>query len=137
MSSASFSSITSLYAHTRAIFSDDVDAFAIGREVLDGYWPSALEGMQRIREQLAPGRYADVFQADLRSDPIGALRALYARLELPFDDTPGGVLEGVERFLDEEASGPKRIHVHEPEGFGLSAGEIRERMKGYVEAFDL
>ena len=130
----SFSSIFSLYAYTRAIFSDDVDPRALGREVMDGYFPRALDRAQEIRASLPKERYADVRQADLARDPIGCARRLYADLGLEFDDA---VERAMRAFLDEEARGPKSVHEHSPEGFGTTGAAIRERFAGYVEAFDL
>ena len=39
----SISSMCSLNAYTRALFTDDVDPLAIGAELMSGYWPVALE----------------------------------------------------------------------------------------------
>ncbi len=131
---AALSSICSLYCHTRAIFSDDVDPAAVGREVMAGYWPRALDAAQSIRARLPRDRVADARQADLARDPIGTLRTLYADLGLAFE---GDTERAVRSFLEAEARAPRRVHEHAPEGFGLSAAEIRERFRAYVEAFEL
>jgi len=46
------SSLCSLQAHTRAIFSDDVDSIAIGEEIMAGHWPRALDAALALRERL-------------------------------------------------------------------------------------
>jgi len=40
-------------------------------------------------------------------------------------------------LLDDEARKPKDVHIHSPEGFGLTREGIRERLSGYCERFDL
>jgi hypothetical protein len=130
----SLSSICSLYAHTRAIFSDAVDPLALGDEILHGYWPRALEAAQRVRAQLPRGACADVRQPDLARDPLGAVRALYATLGFELDEAAS---DGMQRFIEHQARGPRHVHRHAAEDFGLSGGAIRERFASYVEAFDL
>ncbi|MBW2422506.1 MAG: sulfotransferase [Deltaproteobacteria bacterium] len=132
---AAISSLCSLHAHTRAIFSDDVDPLAIGREVMAGHWPRALDSALALRERLAPGQYADVRHVDLLRDPIGSVEGLYATLDgLALDDDARAAMQ---RFLDEEAKKPNSVHEHSPAGFGLDPGAIRERFRGYCEHFDL
>lgn len=127
------SSICSLYAHTRALLSDDVDARAIGAEVMDGYWPAAMDRAQALRERLDPARCIDVRHADVARDPLGAAAALYRALGLELTDAARAAMrEYVAR--DAAAHGE---HAHAPEGFGLRGGEIRERFAGYVARFDL
>lgn len=129
-----FSSICSLYAHTRAIFSDDVDPHALGREVMDGYWPPALDRVQQTRAALPPSCLTDVRHADLVRDPLGSVAKIYA--ELGIELTAEARTE-MEAFLALEAAAPKTVHEHSPEGFGLTRGMIRERFAGYTQRFDL
>ncbi|MCR9105482.1 MAG: sulfotransferase [Gammaproteobacteria bacterium] len=130
----SVSSICSLYANTRAMFSDAVDAGAIGEEVLNGYWPAGLAQAMAIRESLPRWRYADVRQSDLRNKPLDTISSAYAQLGLAFDDIAHTALQ---RHLDAAAQLPRHRHEHSPQGFGLSAAGIRERLQPYVDAFDL
>lgn len=128
------SSICSLVAYTRAIFSDDVAPQAVGREIMEGYWPEALDRAQSLRAGLAAGRSTDVRHADLARDPIGTVENAYAALGLPFG---GPARTAMESFLARERAGTPRTHVHAPEGFGLTTGAIRERFGAYCERFDL
>ncbi len=129
-----FSSICSLYCHTRAIFSDDVDPRAVGREVMAGHWPAALERAEAWRATLPPGSWTDVRHADLARDPLGTVATAYAALGLDFDDA---ARDGMRAFLAREAAGPRHVHEHSPEGFGLTAGAIRDRLAGYVARYAL
>lgn len=127
-------SLCSLYAHTRAIFSDDVDATAIGREVLAGHWPRALDAALALRERIPPGQRADVRHAELRTDPIGTVERVYRALGLALEDDARQAMKG---FLAEEAAKPESSHEHSLAGFGLDAGALRARFRAYREAFDL
>ncbi len=130
----SLSSLCSLYAYTRAIFSDAVDAHDIGREVLNGFWPAGWEDAMRVRDTLPADRYCDVLQTDMRESPVDAIRGVYAALDMEFDETAQNALEN---HLEQSSGAPHHSHEHSPDGFGLEAGEIRERMQSYVDAFDL
>ncbi len=130
----STSSLCSLYAHTRAIFSDDVDPHAIGREVIEGHWPRALDLGFALRERLPPGQLADVRHVDLLRDPIGTVERVYADLGLPLGDDAHAAMQ---RFLAEEAAKPLSTHEHGLEGFGLEPDRVRERFRAYREHFDL
>jgi hypothetical protein len=128
------SSLCSLYAHTRAIFSDEVDAHAIGREILGGYWPRALARALELRERLPKGRVADVRHGDLTRDPIGAVERLYRELGLGFDEPQRRPMQ---EFLATRAPATVNAHEHSPEGFGLAADAIRERFADYSARFAL
>jgi len=43
----------------------------------------------------------------------------------------------MQTMLDEEARKPKDVHIHSPEGFGLTAAAVREPLAGYCARFDL
>ena len=132
---SAISSLCSLHAHTRAIFSDDVDPIAIGEEIMAGVWPRALDAAFSLREQLAHEQFVDVRHVDLLREPMRTVESIYDRL--------GGITLGdearsaMQRFLDEEASKPGSLHEHSLAGFGLRPEAIRERWKGYCETFDL
>jgi len=126
------SSLCSLYAHTRAIFSDEVDPRAIGRELLSGYWPRALERALELRERIPAGRLADVRCADLVRDPLGSVERLYRDLDL---ELTGAARAAMEAYLAAEAQKPRSVHEHSLESFGLREGEVRERFADYRERF--
>jgi hypothetical protein len=128
------SSLCSLYAYTRALFSDDVDPHALGPELMQSYLPGSLERALDIVDGLAPGRVAHVRHVDVRRDPIGTMTHAYRDLGIEMTDP---VRAAMQAMLDTESRKPRDIHVHSPEGFGLTAEGIRERLAGYCQRFDL
>jgi hypothetical protein len=131
---AAISSLCSLHAHTRAIFSDAVDPREIGREVMAGHWPRALDASLSLRERIPPRQCADVRHVDLLRDPLATVEQLYDALGLELGDDARAAMR---RFLDDESHKPNSVHEHSPAGFGLEPAAIRERFRSYCERFDL
>lgn len=128
------SSLCSLYAYTRALFSDDVDPQALGPELINSYLPASLERAVERVDRLPAGRVAHVRAPELFSDPVAAMAAVYRDLGIDFS---GGARRGMELLVEQQARKPKDVHVHSPEGFGLRRGAIRERFSEYCGRFDL
>lgn len=128
------SSLCSLHAYTRALFTDQVDPRALGREVMEGHWPRARDSADRIRADLPAGRFADVRHTDLVRDPIATVARAYADLGLHLTAEARAAMQ---RYVDREARAPRHRHVHSPEGFGLRREQIRERFADYCRRFDL
>jgi hypothetical protein len=128
------SSICSLVAYTRALFTDEVDPVAIGAEVFGGIWPVALERAGPIRDALPPGRIAHVCHAELVRDPIRTTERVYGDLGIDFSEDARASMRA---FVEHEASRRGGRHVHSPEGFGLERAAIRERFSAYCSEFDL
>jgi hypothetical protein len=126
------SSLCSLYAHTRAIFSDAVDPRALGREILEGYWPRAQERALALRERIPAGRLADVRCAELVRDPLVAVERLYRDLGLEWT---GPARAAMQAHVDADARKPRGVHEHSLALFGLSEGEVRERFADYRARF--
>ena len=127
------SSICSLYSHTRAILSDDVDARAIGAEVMDGYWPAAMDRALSLRERIDPARCIDVRHADVARDPLGSAAALYRALGLELGQS---ARDAMACFVARDAAS-RSEHAHALEGFGLRRESIRERFADYIARYEL
>ena len=127
------SSICSLYAYSRAILSDEVDPHALGAEIMDGYWPTAMDRALALRERLAPGRCVDVRHADLARDPIGTAAVLYRALGLELTSEARAAMQA---FVARDAVA-RGTHAHSPEGFGLRRDAIRERFRDSIARFSL
>jgi len=128
------SSLCSLYAYTRALFSDDVDPRALGPELMNSYLPASLERAMEIVDGLPPGRVAHMRHVDVRRDPIGAMARAYRDLGMELSDQARAAMQAM---LEAEARKPRDIHIHSPEGFGLTSETVRERLAGYCRRFDL
>jgi hypothetical protein len=128
------SSLCSLYAYTRALFSDDVDPHALGPELMTSYLPSSLERALVTADALPPGRVAHVRHVDVRHDPIATMEKAYRDLGMELSDPARTAMR---EMLDAEARKPRDIHIHRPEGFGLTTEEVRERLADYCRRFDL
>jgi len=128
------SSLCSLYAHTRALFSDDVDPHVLGPELMRSYLPATLERALQIVDALPPGRVAHVHHIDVRRDPIGTMAQAYRDLGMELGTSARTAMQAM---LDAERQKPRDVHIHSPEGFGLTTGEVRHRLAAYCERFDL
>ncbi|MFW2387054.1 MAG: sulfotransferase family protein [Polyangiales bacterium] len=111
------SSLCSLYAYTRALFSDDVDPLALGPELLGSYLPSSLEWALELTDALPEGRVAHMRHVDVRRDPIGTMAKAYADLGMELGEPARASMQSM---IDEESKKPRDIHIHSPAAFGLS-----------------
>ena len=128
------SSVCSLYAYTRSIFSSDVDAFDLGAELSGSYLMNRLESAVASVDRLAEGRVAHVRAPDLSRDAVRAISQAYQTLGFTLGDEARRAMRG---YLDEKKANRGPRHVHTVEGFGLDADEIRERFDDYCQRFDL
>lgn len=128
------SSMASLYAYTRALFSDDVDPLEIGPALFESHLPETLERAIELTDALPPGRVAHVRQANVRSSPLEAMAAAYRDLGEELSDA---ARSNMQAFVDAERAAPRHAHIHSPEAFGLDREAIRRRLAGYCERFDL
>ncbi len=128
------SSMCSLYAYTRALFSDDIDPKALGPELMGSYLPGSLERALDTVDALPPGRVAHVRHVDVRRDPIATMTKVYRDLGM---ELGAEARLAMQAMLDAEALKPRDIHIHSPEGFGLTAALVRERLAAYCRRFDL
>ena len=70
-------SVSSLITILRRVFSDAVDPQTVCREAID-YWSKTLERFLQERGRLAEHRVCDVTYAEIRRDPLVAVRRIYA-----------------------------------------------------------
>jgi hypothetical protein len=128
------SSICSLHAYARSVFSSDIEARAIGAELSESYMMQRLEPAVGTVDRLAPGRVAHVRAPDLSTDPVGTMASAYATLGMELSDEARSAMR---RYMVDrrKKSGPR--HIHAAEGFGLRPEAIRERFDGYCQRFDL
>jgi hypothetical protein len=128
------SSICSLVAYTRALFTDDVDPHAVGCEIMSGYWPKAMEDARQLRKGMRNDRAVDVRHVDLQRDPLGTVETIYSSLGLSFSQA---ARTSMQKFVDQRRMAPSGKHVHSLEGFGLRRDAVRERFATYCADLEL
>ena len=103
--------------------------------VIEGTFAAALNRVVELRTSGAvPDRFVDVHFQDLLKDPVGTLRAAYARMERPFDDAHAERIAG---YLDDKPQGKFGKHRYAPEDWGFTAEGLRAGLAPYVEHFGL
>lgn len=127
-----FSSMSSMYAYTRAMFTRHVDPLAIGPELFDEPLLQAHADGLAWCDAAEPGVVAHVRHEDLRRDAPGEVERIYATLGLSWSPA---VAAGVRDHV--AAPKPRHAHEHAPEAFGLRPGAIRERLRDYLQRFGL
>jgi hypothetical protein len=128
------SSICSLHAYARSVFSSDVDAHAVGKELTDSYMMRLLEPAVAAMDRLPAGRVAHVRSPDLSRDPVGTIGEAYRSLGMELSPEARFAMHAFMR-AKRERPGPR--HVHGTAGFGIDAAEVHERFANYCARFDL
>ena len=128
------SSICSLHAYARSVFSSDVDAHALGAELSDSYMMRLLEPAVAALDRLPAGRVAHVRAPDLSRDPVGTIARAYRALGMDLGD---GARIAMHEYMQAKRENGSARHVHTTEGFGLDPAAIHERFASYCARFDL
>ena len=128
------SSICSLHAYARSVFSTDVDAKAIGAELFESYMTRLLEPAVAAVDRLPAGRVAHVRSPDLSRDPVGTIAEAYRLLGMELSNQARMAMH---EYMRAKRTKPSPRHIHSPEGFGLSPDAIRERFASYCARFEL
>jgi hypothetical protein len=127
------SSVCSLITTLTKTFSDGDH----GRYIAD-HWTDMLARSIAAADAFRdanPGRQiVDVHYSDLSRDPIGTMRRIYKSFG---EELEGPALAAMEGHMASHPKGRFGRHGHDPEAFGLNAGEIRERFKPYVERYGI
>ena len=128
------SSICSLHAYARSVFSSDVDAKALGGELPESYMMSMLEPAVAAVDRLPGNRVAHVRSPDLSQDPLGTVAAAYRELGIEFTGDASDAMQG---FIRAKRDNKSPRHIHSAEAFGIDPDAIRERFADYYDRFDL
>jgi hypothetical protein len=108
----------------------DVAAMAAGIEAVFG---AALNGVAAARAARAlPDRFVDVHFQSLMRDPVGTLRAAYARMGRPFGAEQA---ERVRGYLAEKPKGKFGTHRYTADEWGFDAAALRAHLAPYVDHF--
>jgi hypothetical protein len=126
-------SVCSLIHYTRSWSSDRDDAVELGAEQLD-HWSMAVDRAMEFRKRLGDERFADVFFADLQTDPLETLAGALERIDIPFDEQSRS---SVEAWAESHEPGAHGTHQYQLSDFGLDPDKISERFAPYYAAFDV
>jgi hypothetical protein len=86
-----------------------------------------------VRER-RPEAFHDVYQSELRTDPMRVLRGIYARFEIEWRPE---VEQRMQRWLAERAGPTSRSRPIDPADYGLETEEIEHEMAGYAARYGL
>jgi len=126
-------SLCSLVAGWRGIYEDDPDRRAIGRWLLE-LWASTMESAMAVRQERDQRQFHDLHFKEIVSDPVGAVRRMYAHFGTPMSD------EAERRMRSWHESNPQGKHGEHRYGaeeFGFTAGGMAERFRAYTEHFEV
>ena len=124
----------SLYAHSRIMFSDEVDARELGTYVAGGIWPEALDIALEARNRLPERNFFDLRYADFMRDPIRSMEGIYRYFGLELSES---TREAMRNYLHRHPRSGNRIHTYSLEQFGLSEANQRKRYEAYCARFDI
>lgn len=124
-------SLCSMITHGRGVFSDHVDPHVVGRE-----WSRKvgrmLERSLAVRAAAQDEGFVDVSYYDLVRDPVGEVRRLYERLDLPWSPAVLARLEATRRDNPQHKYGR---HAYRLEDFGLSERGVEPLLAAYRARF--
>ncbi|WP_379547973.1 sulfotransferase [Qipengyuania sp. DSG2-2] len=125
-------SAASLAWNQTIIYSDDVDPNAVGQEWLRKTHLQVTR-MMEARKTIAPERMIDVQYDDMDRDWRGTMDRVYDFLGLEIEPA----VPAMEDYLERSRALKRKPHRYSLEMFGLTPGEVLERMGDYIRAFDV
>jgi Sulfotransferase family len=127
-------SVSSLITILRRIFSDVVDPRKVAREAWR-YWAEAMAKFLRDRDRSLPSeRICDVKYADIRHDPMDAVRYIYTYFGWPFSTAAEQCIEKSLRSQPREQNG---FHRYRPSQFKLDMMDREQDFGAYCARFGL
>jgi hypothetical protein len=126
-------SVSSLITILRRAFSDAVDPFIVCREAID-YWSTTLDRFLQERDELSERRICDVNYADVRRDPLAAVRGIYAHFGWSLSER---VEQRMRQMLASKPQDRYRLHRYDLSQFGVQEEESAARFSAYCDRFGL
>jgi len=129
-----FSSLSSMIAGFLAAVGAANDLKAIGRSVFETWAAGLTRATQaRLERPDIEERIIDLGHGTIVADPMGTIRRIYERFDLPFSEEHRN---RINRFLNENPAAARLgKHKHDPKQFGIDREEVHERLAGYYERF--
>ena len=126
-------SACSLIYHVRKLYSDDVDPEACGRLLLRTF-DLMIERQQAHRDAHGQNAIHDIHYEEQVRDPIGTMRALYARFDEPLTSE---AVTAMEAMLAANPQGKHGKHVYALEDYGLDRAGVHAHFKDYIDRFGI
>jgi hypothetical protein len=126
-------SVSSLITILRRVFSDAVDPQTVCLEAID-YWSKTLERFLQERGRLAEHRICDVTYAEIRRDPLAAVRRIYAHFGWSLSPK---VEQRMRRALASQPEDRYGLHRYDLSQFGVQEAESAARFAAYCDRFGL
>jgi hypothetical protein len=126
-------SVSSLITILRRVFSDAVDPQTVCREAID-YWSKTLERFLQQRSRLAEHRICDITYAEIRRDPIVAVRRIYAHFGWSLSQK---VEQLMRRALASQPEERYKLHRYDLSQFEVQEAESAARFAAYCDRFGL
>lgn len=124
-------SFCSMVAHGRGVFSDAVDPREVGR-----HWSRKIARMVErgmVSRDAAGERYfVDVRYEDLVADPLGQMKRIYAKAEMPYERETE---DGMKDLLKKQRQNRHGVHVYRAEDFGLTSEGLDRDLAAYRARF--
>ncbi|WP_428027272.1 sulfotransferase family protein [Altererythrobacter sp.] len=125
-------SAASLAWNQTILYSDDVCSKRVGREWLRKT-ELLIERMRNARDSIPRDRMIDVQYDDMERDWRGTMERIYRFLGLDIEPA----VPAMEDYLERAKALKRHPHHYSLEQFGLSAGEVGERLGDYVRTYDI
>jgi hypothetical protein len=130
---ATMGSFCSMVAHSRGVFSDEVDPREVGR-----HWLRKVRRMidrsLAVRDGGRGASFVDVSYYDLVKDPIAQVRRVYAHAGLALTDE---ALAAMNEVIRRDVKDRHGRHVYRARDFGLSPALIEETFADYRARFGI
>jgi hypothetical protein len=107
----------------------DVDRIRAGST---GIFDLMVHIERRRKSGELPPRFVDLHFLDQMRDPVAAIGRAYAEIGRPFEASHAAA---VRDYLANKPKGKFGKHKYEPEDWGYSTAELRERTKPYIAAY--
>ncbi len=124
-------SVASMYFSLWGLNTDAPDPLEIGSQVLDRYARAAERSME-LREAIPAVRIVDVSYRDVARDPVGTVRAIYAKIGRALSPEAEAAMEAWVAKNPREHRPP---HEYSAEKFGLSRERIERACPRYRARF--
>jgi Sulfotransferase family len=126
-------SVSSLVAILRSVFSDHVDPVEIGRDALQ-YWSETVMNFLQQRNDLPTQRFCDITYSDIRRDPISAAGRVYDHFGWKLTGETEQRMRGV---LEQQPPEENGFHRYDPAQFGLTEHAVASAFGSYAERFGI